>query len=83
MTNLGKGPSDRKSPADRQGGIGSRSPGKQGKAEEEGHTGAMVDDDDAAMRRREDGEPALPIRWASKRRSLAPAPPANRASVPP
>jgi len=25
----------------------------------------MVDDDNAAMRRREDGEPALPIRWAS------------------
>jgi len=49
---------------DRQSGIGSRSPGRQGKAEEEGHAGAMVDDDNAAMRRREAGEPTLPIRWA-------------------
>jgi hypothetical protein len=36
--------------------------------EEESHAGAMVDDDNAAMRRPEDGEPALPIRWVSKSR---------------
>jgi len=40
-----------KGPTDRQGGIGSCSPGKKGKAEEQGHAGTTVDNDNAAMRR--------------------------------
>ncbi len=46
-------------------------PGQQCKAEEEGHAGAMVDDDNAAMRRLGGDEPEISVRWGSKRLQAA------------